>query len=287
METPSLKIALQRSGKLAQGSLDLLKQMGLSFEVNQSTLSTSCRNFPIDLLFIRDDDIPEYVQDGIADLGIVGANVIVESERKVEEVLDLDFGYCRLSIAVPEGEEYENIEELEGKRIATSYPVILQSVLEERGIQADIVVLKGCVEIAPTLEIADAICDIVSTGSTLRMNRLKEIETVAESQATLIQGASIDPEKKELIEKIILRAEGVLDAKRYKYIMCNVPKDAVEKIKKLIPGMKSPSIMTLANSEYVAMHSVVLEEEFWGIVEQIKAFGGSAILFSSIEKFIR
>jgi len=242
---------------------------------------------PIDILFLRDDDIPEYVQDGVADLGIVGSNLLNENDVRVESLLPLDFGYCSLAIAVPEQSTYKNIAELSGKKIATSYPKTLERYLAANSIDAEIIILKGCVEIAPALQVADAICDLVSTGSTLRTNRLRTLETISKNQAILISTPNPMPKKQELIEKLLLRATGVREARAFKYIMFNLPEKRLEDAKALVPGCKSPTVMRLADPEMIAVHSVVEEERFWEVVEKIKECGGSGILVSPIEKFIR
>lgn len=241
----------------------------------------------VDILFLRDDDIPEYVQDGVADLGIVGSNVLDERGLNVERLLPLDFGYCSLSIAVPEQTSYKSANDLTGKRIATSYPETLKRFLSSKGISAETVLLKGCVEIAPALKVTDAICDLVATGSTLRTNRLNVIETVAKCQATLIGKKSITEKKQQLIEKLLLRARGVQEARKYKYIMFNAPQTALEPIKKLVPGCKSPTVVPLAEPGFIAIHSMILEESFWDVVERIRECGGTDILVSPVEKFIR
>lgn len=282
----TIRIAIQKSGRLSEGSLGLLHQMGLEFETYQGRLFSQCRNLPIDILFLRDDDIPEYVRDGVVDLGIVGGNVLDEEEIDVQRLLPLDFGYCSLSIAVPDQNPLKSIAELHGKRVATSYPKTLKRFLESRNVMAEIVLLRGSVEIAPALSVADAICDLVSTGSALRTNRLRVLETVSRSQAILIGQRRTDTKKSELIEKLLLRAKGVQEARRYKYIMFNAPASSLESIKKLVPGCKSPTVVPLAEPGYIAVHSVVLEEVFWDVVEKIRACGGSGILVSSIEKFI-
>jgi ATP phosphoribosyltransferase len=283
----SIRIAIQKSGRLSEGSLEILRRIGLDFETYRDRLFTRCRNMSVDILFLRDDDIPEYVRDGVADLGIVGTNVLRESQVPVEELIKLDFGYCNLVIAVPELSPYTSVQELDGKRIATSYPATLKRFLKRREISATTVLLRGSVEIAPALEVADAVCDLVSTGSTLRTNRLRILETVTASQAMLIGSKAIEKKKAALIEKLILRIEAVQEARRYKYIMFNAPVSALKGIKKLVPGCKSPTIVPLAEPGFVAIHSVVLEDRFWDIVEQIRSCGGSGIIVSPIEKFIR
>lgn len=284
----TIRIAIQKSGRLSEGSLSLLHQMGLQFETYQDRLFARCRNMPIDLIFLRDDDIPEYVQDGVADLGIVGSNVLDERRSKVERLLPLDFGYCSLSIAAPEREAYKSVNDLNGKRIATSYPQMLRRYLKQQGISAETVLLKGCVEIAPALKVADAICDLVATGSTLRTNRLRILNTVTQCQAILIgQNKPSTKKKRDLVERLLLRAKGVQEARKYKYIMFNAPADALEPIKKLVPGCKSPTVIPLAEPGFIAVHSMVMEETFWDVVEKIRTCGGRDILVSPVEKFIR
>lgn len=283
----TIRIAIQKSGRLAEGSLQLLRQMGLEFETYSGRLFSRCRNLPVDILFLRDDDIPEYVQDGVADLGIVGANVLDESGARVKQLLPLTFGFCTLTIAAPDQTGIRSLTDLRGKRIATSFPKTLDKYLRKNQIKAEIVTLRGSVEIAPALAVADAICDLVSTGSTMRVNRLRALTTVLESQATLIGQKNPNAKKQALIEKLLLRARGVEDARRYKYIMFNAPKNALDAIKKFVPGCKSPTVVALAERGFIAVHSVVLEEAFWDVVEKIRACGGSGILVSPIEKFIR
>lgn len=282
----TLRIAIQKSGRLSEGSLALLRQMGLEFETYRDRLFAQCRNMSVDILFLRDDDIPEYVRDGVADLGIVGCNILDESQVLIERLLPLDFGYCSLAIAVQEQSRFTKVSDLAGKRIATSYPATLTRFLSEKRIKAEMVLLKGSVEIAPALQVADAICDLVSTGSSLRTNRLTALEIVSRSQAILIGKKKPTAKKQKIIEKLMLRARGVQEARKYKYIMFNAPASALESIKTLVPGCKSPTVIPLADARFVAVHSVVLEETFWDAVENIRAFGGSAILVSPLEKFI-
>jgi len=283
----NIRIAIQKSGRLSEASSALLRQMGLQFETHQDRLLSPCRNMPIDVLFLRDDDIPEYVQDGVADLGIVGSNVLEERAVRLERLLPLDFGFCSLCLAAPERGGYAAADQLHGKRIATSYPETLGRYLRERGIAAEVVVLKGCVEIAPALEVADAICDLVSTGSTLRTHGLTILDTVARCQAVLIGRQDSPPESRQLIDRLLLRARGVQEARKYKYIMFNAPAEAIGAIKELLPGCKSPTVVPLAEPGYVAVHSMVLEETFWDVVEKIRGCGGTDILVTPVEKFLR
>ncbi|MCE2996423.1 MAG: ATP phosphoribosyltransferase [Cyclobacteriaceae bacterium] len=285
MITP-LRIAIQKSGRLQEDSLKLLKESGLHFSNGKDQLKTQARNFPIELLFLRDDDIPQYVEDQVADAGIVGENVLIEKQKKNELVKRLDFAKCRLSIAVPRSENYTGISYLQGKNIATSYPVIVQQFLDKHGIQAGIHEISGSVEIAPGIGLADAICDIVSTGSTLLSNGLKEVETVIQSEAVLIATPGLASDKKQILDKLIFRINAVQSAKNNKYILLNCPNEAIEKITSVIPGMKSPTIMPLSRAGWSSLHSVVDENDFWEKIDLLKSFGAEGILVIPIEKMI-
>lgn len=282
-----IRIAVQSSGRLSESSLSLLSKMGLEFESYENRLTATCRNLPVDLLFLRDDDIPEYVQDGVADLGIVGGNLLEETGAEVASLLDLDFGFCSLVLAVPESDSVTTIEELGGLRIATSHPAVLEKFLVSRGLQAQIIALKGSVEIAPALKVAEAICDLSSSGSTLRTNRLRVIEKLADYQARLISPPELDSGKAKMVERLVLRARGVQEARRYKYIMFNAPESALPEIKKLLPGCQSPTVVQLAEPGFIAVHSTVLEETFWDVVEKVRDSGGRDILVAPVEKFIQ
>jgi ATP phosphoribosyltransferase len=281
-----LRIAIQKSGRLQEDSLKLLKESGLSFSNGKDQLKTQVRNLPIELLFLRDDDIPQYVEDKVADAGIVGENVFIEKQKKNELIRRLDFAKCRLSIAVPRSENYTGISYLEGKNIATSYPVIVQQFLDKYKIKAGIHEISGSVEIAPGIGLADAICDIVSTGSTLMSNGLKEVETVIQSEAILIATPELETAKKDILDKLIFRISAVQSAKNNKYILMNCPNEAIEKITTLIPGMKSPTIMPLSRKGWSSLHSVVDENDFWGKIDLLKSFGAEGILVIPIEKMI-
>jgi ATP phosphoribosyltransferase len=281
-----LRIAIQKSGRLQEDSLKLLKESGLSFSNGKDQLKTQVRNLPIELLFLRDDDIPQYVEDKVADAGIVGENVFIEKQKKNELIRRLDFAKCRLSIAVPRSENYTGISYLEGKNIATSYPVIVQQFLDKHKIKAGIHEISGSVEIAPGIGLADAICDIVSTGSTLMSNGLKEVETVIQSEAILIATPELEVAKKDILDKLIFRISAVQSAKNNKYILMNCPNEAIEKITNVIPGMKSPTIMPLSRKGWSSLHSVVDENDFWGKIDLLKSFGAEGILVIPIEKMI-
>ncbi len=280
----TLKIAIQKSGRLNEKSVELLKNCGLSFDNYKSSLISPVSNFPLEILFLRDDDIPEYVQDGIADLGIVGENVIEETEVKVNYLQRLGFGRCSLKIAVPNTNNIQNIAELDGKSIATTYPVILGKFLKGKGINADIRTISGSVEISPGLGLSDAICDLVSTGGTLRSNGLKPFADVMSSEAVLIGRPG--SENEELVKELIQRVQSVLRAKETKYVVLNVHKDNLKKITALLPGVKSPSVVSLAEEGWVAVHTVIPESDFWDRISQLKQAGAQGIVVMPIEKII-
>ncbi|RZM19480.1 MAG: ATP phosphoribosyltransferase [Pedobacter sp.] len=280
----TLKIAIQKSGRLNEKSVEILKNCGLSFENYKSSLITTVTNFPLEILFLRDDDIPEYVQDGIADLGIVGENVIVETGAQVTYLQKLGFGKCNLKIAIPNESDITEIAQLSGKAIATSYPQILQKYLDENNVDAEVRTISGSVEIGPGLGLSDAICDIVSTGGTLKSNGLKPFADVMKSEAVLIGKAGSDllPEVQELLQRI----KSVLRAKETKYVVLNVAKSNLKKVVDLLPGVKSPTVVPLFDEEWVAVHSVIAEHDFWEKINSLKAAGAEGIVVMPIEKII-
>ncbi len=280
----TLKIAIQKSGRLNEKSVELLKNCGLSFENYKSSLISPVSNFPLEILFLRDDDIPEYVQDGIADLGIVGENVITETAVDVAYLQRLGFGKCTLKIAVPNGSEIKAIADLNGKAIATSYPVILNKYLADNHIEADIRTISGSVEISPGLGLSDAIFDIVSTGGTLKSNGLKAFADVMSSEAVMIGRKG--EENHALITELIQRIQSVLRAKETKYVVLNVARANLDEILALLPGVKSPSILPLAEDGWVAIHTVIPERDFWGKINKLKAAGAQGIVVMPIEKII-
>lgn len=280
----TLKIAIQKSGRLNEKSVELLKNCGLSFDNYKSSLISPVSNFPLEILFLRDDDIPEYVQDGIADLGVVGENVIEETEVKVSYLQRLGFGRCSLKIAVPNTLDIQNITELDGRSIATTYPVILGKYLKDKGINADIRTISGSVEISPGLGLSDAICDLVSTGGTLKSNGLKPFCNVMSSEAVLIGRPG--SENEELVKELIQRVQSVLRAKETKYVVLNVHKDSLKNITALLPGVKSPSVVPLAEDGWVAVHTVIPESDFWDRISQLKQAGAQGIVVMPIEKII-
>jgi ATP phosphoribosyltransferase len=283
-----LKIAIQKSGRLTDPSLELLRKSGLDFEFQRHSLYSPCRNFDIDFLALRDDDIPEYVQDGVADLGIVGENMVRERGARVKVLSRLGYGHCRLVISVPQRMTIESLGELDGKRIATTYPVTLKQFLRSNKIKVDIVELSGAVELAPTLDVADAICDIVSTGTTLKVNGLRPLTTVLESQAALIvnNDSYTEPDKRELIDRLMIRISGYLHARGKRYMMMNAPIKSIETLKNILPSMKSPTIVPLAEKDMVALHTVVAEDDFWDLMENLKKNGARDIIVVPIETII-
>lgn len=283
----SLRIALQKDGRLTDKTIDLLEGIGLRFDNYKRSLMLKCRNFDVELLLIRDDDIPEYVQDGVCDLGFVGANVTAETGADVTVIRGLDYGVCRLALAASKNGEIQSLQDFEGRTIATSYPNLTRNYLKERGIEAKIVTISGAVEIAPRLKVADAVCDLVSTGNTLKANGLAEIETIFESETQLIRtNKELSPGKKRLIEKFLQRIEGYQQAGRSRYIMMNAPSDAVEEIREIIPSLKSPTVMPLAESDMVAIHTVIPIEQFWEVMEKLKTAGATGIVMLPIESMI-
>lgn len=281
-----LRIAIQKSGRLYEDSIQLLKECGIDLRNVKDRLKTVSENFPIEVFFLRDDDIPEYVEDGVADLGIVGQNVLLEKGRKVETIEMLGFGKCRLSVAVPKAMEYDGVQSLQGKRIATSYPQLVKQFLQSNNIQATIHEISGSVEIAPGIGLADVVADLVSSGGTLFMNGLKETEVILDSQAVLVANVAIDEEKKAILEKLLFRMRAVRKAKKSKYVLMNVPNDNLTQVLALLPGMRSPTVLPLAESGWSSVHSVLSEDEFWDRIEKLRDAGAEGILVVPIEKLI-
>lgn len=281
-----LKIAIQKSGRLFEDSVKLLKDCGIDLKNGLNKLKTESENFPLEVFFLRDDDIPQYVEDAVADIGIVGENVLLEKKKGVSVVEKLGFGKCRLSIAVSRSENYENASFLNGKRIATSYPSIVETFLQEQKINAEIHEISGSVEIAPGIGLADAIVDLVSSGSTLFMNGLKEVQTILNSEAVLVKNNSLDAEKQAIVERLLFRIRSVRKAKNNKYVLLNAPNDSLQEIISLLPGMKSPTVLPLAEEGWSSVHSVLSENEFWDIIEKLRRAGAQGILVVPIEKMI-
>ena len=281
-----LKLAIQKSGRLHEDSMKLLKECGIGISNGANKLKTEATNFPLQVFFLRDDDIPQYVEDGVADIGIVGENVVYEKNRLVKIVEQLGFGSCRLSIAVVRGEQYDNIQSLEGRRIATSYPYLTKQFLKKNKVNAEIHEISGSVEIAPGIGLSDAICDLVSSGSTLLTNGLKEVETILQSQAVLVRHSNFDDIQQQVLDKLLFRIHAVKKAKNNKYILLNAPNEKLDEIIGLLPGMKSPTIVPLADKGWSSVHSVLSEDEFWDKIEQLKAAGAQGILVVPIEKMV-
>lgn len=283
----SLRIAIQKSGRLTDKTIELLKGIGLRFDDYKRNLMVKCRNFDVELLLIRDDDIPEYVQDGVCDLGFVGANVTAETGANVTVLRDLDYGVCQLSLAARKDGEIQTMKDFQGKTIATSYPKLTQDFLKKHDVEANIVTISGAVEIAPRLEVADAISDLVSTGNTLKANGLEELYTILESETQLIQtNKTLSKGKKQLIDKFLQRMDGHQQAERSRYIMMNAPQSAVPKIKDIIPSLNSPTVMPLASDNMVAIHTVIPIDEFWIVMEKLKKAGATGIVILPIESMI-
>ena len=281
-----LRIAVQSKGRLYEDTMDLLTEAGIKLSSAKRTLLIPARNFPVEILFLRDDDIPDSVASGVADIGIVGKNEFMEKEKQARIVKNLGFSKCRLSLAIPKDEEYQGLEWFSGRKIATSYPVILNKFLKDNHINADIHVITGSVEIAPGIGLADAIFDIVSSGSTLVSNRLKEVEVVVESEAILIANNNLTDEKLEILEELIFRINAVQAAEDKKYILMNVPNNSLDKILEVLPGIKSPTIMPLAKEGWSSVHTVLEEKRFWEIINKLKTAGAEGILVKNIEKMV-
>jgi len=285
MET-KLKIALQKSGRLYDDSIKILKECGIELQNGMNKLLNEAINFPMQILFLRDDDIPQYVEDGVADIGIVGENIVYETNKNVNVIEKLGFGKCRLSVAVPRNEQYVDAGFLNNKRIATTYPFLLQSFLDKNKIDAEIHEISGSVEITPGVGLADAICDLVSSGSTLFSNGLKETEVILNSEAALISNKNLDEQKQLLLKKLLFRINAVKKSKKNKYILLNAPNNKLDVICSLIPGMKSPTILPLGVDGWSSLHSVVQEDDFWNIIESLKDNGAEGILVIPIEKMV-
>ncbi|MBC6365185.1 ATP phosphoribosyltransferase [Algoriphagus sp. AK58] len=281
-----IRIAVQKSGRLSDDSLSLIKECGIKFYNGTGKLKSTSSNFPVEFLFLRDDDIPGYVADGVADLGIVGENELVEKDKDVLTLKKLGFSKCRLSLAIPKGQEYPGVQYFQGKSIATSYPKILGDFLQSKNIQAEIHEISGSVEIAPSIGLAEGIFDIVSSGSTLMMNGLKEVEEVFKSEAVLIGNKNLADWKKAILDKLLFRINAVQTGKSNKYVLMNVPNKSIPRIIELIPGMRSPTILPLAQEGWSSVHSVLSEDQFWENIEELRAAGAEGILVVPIEKMV-
>ena len=281
-----IRIAIQKSGRLNEDSLRLLKDCGISFDNGKDQLKAPARNFPMEVFFLRNGDIPQYMRDGVVDLAILGENLLVEKGSDLEVIEKLGFSKCRVSIAVPKGTEFSSVKDLEGKQIATSYPNTVNAFLKENQIEANLHIINGSVEIAPNIGLADAICDIVSSGSTLFKNNLKEVIEINTSEAVLVQAPSLTEETQDLIKKLRFRIQAVLRAKKSKYILMNVPDDKINAISSILPVLKSPTVLPLAKSGWSSLHSVINAGDFWEVIDELKANGAEDILVCPIEKMV-
>lgn len=283
----TLKIAVQKSGRLSEKSLQLLEECGIKISNGERKLKAIAQNFPVEILFLRDDDIPQYVEQGVADIGILGENEVWEKDKQVNIIEQLGFAGCRMSLAIPKDEIYTDLQYFQAKRIATSYPKILNNFFAKNNISVLIEEISGSVEIATSIGLADAVFDIVSTGSTLLMNGLKEVETVTKSEAVLISNKNLSPENQIILDKLLFRIKAVREGKQNKYILLNAPNSAIDKICSILPGMKSPTILPLVYAGWSSLHSVIQEDDYWQIIEQLKNLGAEGILIIPIEKMIR
>lgn len=281
-----LRIAVQSKGRLFEETMELLQEAGIKLNNIKRTLLIPAKDFPVEILFLRDDDIPQAVATGVADIGVVGENEFVEKNEKADIVKRLGFSKCRLSLAIPKDENYQDVKWFEGKKIATSYPFILKKYLEERKINSEIHIITGSVEISPSIGLSDAIFDIVSSGGTLVSNRLKEVEIVMRSEALLIAAKDLSSEKKEILDELIFRIEAVQNAEGKKYVLLNAPEDKLNEIFDILPGMRSPTITPLATKGWCSVQSVVEDKRFWEVISKLKALGAEGILVLPIEKMI-
>lgn len=282
-----IRLAVQKSGRLNLESLKILEDCGISIDNGKDQLKTSARNFPMEVFFLRNSDIPQYIRDGVVDLAIIGENLLVEKGADLQVLEKLGFSKCKVSIAVPKELKFKGLKDLEGKRIATSYPNTVKIFLNENNINADLHIINGSVEIAPNIGLADAICDIVSSGSTLFKNNLKEVVEIAKSQAVLVQANSLTSDKIELIDKLRFRLQSVLRAKKSKYILLNAPNDKINSISSILPVLKSPTVLPLAKNGWSSLHSVINAEDFWEVIDKLKEAGAKDILVCPIEKMVR
>jgi len=281
-----LKIAVQKKGRLNEESIELLHKCGVKFNNGKDQLKVTSHSFPAELLFLRNSDIPNYVKDGVADIAILGENTVIEKEQKLDVIERLGFSKCKLSLAVPKGTAYAGVQFFNGKKIATSYPNTLKQYLDKHNVSAEIHEISGSVEIAPNIGLADGICDLVSSGSTLFKNGLKECEEILYSEACLVATPGLSGEKKAILEKLMFRINAVHTARKSKYVLLNAPNDKVEAIIKVLPGMKSPTVLPLAKEGWSSIHSVIKEGDFWGVIDQLKENGAEGILIVPIEKMV-
>jgi len=282
----NLRIAIQKSGRLNEDSLRMLKECGISIDNGKDQLKASSRNFPIEVFYLRNGDIPQYLKDGVVDIAIIGENVLFEKGEGIQIVEKLGFSKCKVSMAIPKGQDYENVNDFEGRRIATSYPNTVQKFLAKWGIKADIHVINGSVEIAPNIGLANAICDIVSSGSTLFKNNLKEVEVLLKSEAVLAVSPKIDNEREAILKRLQFRVQSVLQARKNRYVLMNVPNDNLGKVIEILPGMRSPTVLPLAEDGWSSVHTVINKDTFWEVIDELKLAGAEGILVCPIEKMV-
>lgn len=282
-----IRIAIQKSGRLNEDSLKLLKDCGISIDNGKDQLKASSRNFPLEVFYLRNGDIPQYLRDGVVDIAIIGENVLIEKGADLEFVEKLGFSKCKVSLAIPKSVKYNSVKDFEGKRIATSYPQTVRDYLAEHGVKADLHIINGSVEIAPSIGLADAICDIVSSGSTLFKNNLKEVEVMLKSEAVLAVSPQISKERKLILKKIQFRIQSVLQARQSKYVLMNAPNEKLDSIIKLLPGMRSPTVLPLAEVGWSSVHTVINQDTFWEVIDELKRAGAEGILVCPIEKMVR
>ena len=284
--TKKIRIAIQKAGRLNEDSLQILKDCGVSIDNGRDQLKASAANFPLEVFYLRNGDIPQYLRDGVVDIAIIGENVLIEKGEDIAIVQKLGFSKCRVSLAMPKGSKYESVKDFEGKKIATSYPNTVLNYLSQYGVNADLHIINGSVEIAPNIGLADGICDIVSSGSTLFKNGLKEVEVMLRSEAVLAVSPKIDSERQEILDKLIFRIKAVLKGRDYKYVLLNAPNDRLDAIISMLPGMKSPTVLPLAEEGWSSVHSVIDKNEFWEVIDRLKDPGAQGILVSDIEKMV-
>ena len=282
-----LRIAVQKSGRLLEDSLQLFKECGIKVDASNGKLKSIASGFPLEVLFLRNSDIPQYVEDGVVDCGIVGENLLVEERSTLTKTCQLNFSKCRVSLAVPKSSSIKSVKDFEGKKIATSYPNTVNDFLIQNNVKAEVHTISGSVEIAPTIGLADGICDIVSSGNTLFMNGLVELETILRSEAVLVQAPSLENEKLEILNKLVFRINAVLASRNSKYILMNVPDEAIPNVLKILPGMKSPTVLPLAEKGWSSLHSVISEDQFWDKIDALKEAGAEGILVVPIEKMVK
>ncbi len=281
-----IRIAIQKSGRLNEDSLQILKDCGISIDNGKDQLKASSRNFPLEVFYLRNGDIPQYLRDGVVDIAIIGENVLIEKGEDIEIAEKLGFSKCKVSLAVPKSVKYASVQDFEGKRIATSYPNTVRNYLKKKGVTADLHIINGSVEIAPNIGLADAICDIVSSGSTLFKNNLKEVEVMLKSEAVLAVSPKISEVRREILKKIQFRIRSVLQARQSKYVLLNAPNDKLDQILSLLPGMRSPTVLPLAEVGWSSVHTVINKDKFWEVIHELKEAGAEGILVCPIEKMV-